>query len=178
MKSLLACMDWAPAIPAPLLHRPINLALPKPNISRLGNTYSAIVCNIIVASEIPNPAPPNSSGRAIPIQPSFANAACRSWGYSPDSSWAAQYSYERNYSAIVHHVPVTQLTSEKFEQILAIASLTSNCVSENPLVSINEFARRGADIENGLEQEIEQWWRLTAFKHLGIYFLDNDMVQN
>lgn len=71
---------------------------------------------------------------------------------------------------------VTQLTSEKFEQILAIASLTSNCVPENPLVSINVFARRGADIENGLEQGIEKWWRLTAFKHLGIYVLDPDMV--
>jgi hypothetical protein len=32
------------------------------------------------------------------------------------------------------------LTSGKLEQILAIDSLTCNCVSENPLVSINVFA--------------------------------------
>lgn len=38
------------------------------------STHSAIVCIIIVASEIPNPAPPSSSGSAIPIHPSFAKA--------------------------------------------------------------------------------------------------------
>lgn len=31
----------------------------------------------MVASEIPRPAPPRDSGRAIPIQPSFASAAWR-----------------------------------------------------------------------------------------------------
>jgi hypothetical protein len=55
-------------------------------------TYSEIVCNIIVASLIPNPAPPSSSGNAIPIHPSAASLACNSKGYSPDSSRSAQYS--------------------------------------------------------------------------------------
>jgi hypothetical protein len=45
---------------------------------------------------------------------------------------------------------LAQLTSGKFEQIFAIACLTSNCVSEKPLVSINVLALRGADIENVL----------------------------
>lgn len=55
-------------------------------------THCAIVCNIIVASDTPSPAPPSASGSAMPIQPSAANAACSSCGYSPDSSRAAQYS--------------------------------------------------------------------------------------
>jgi hypothetical protein len=43
---------------------------------------------------MPSPAPPSSSGNAIPIHPSLARAACNSCGYSPDSSCCAQYSYE------------------------------------------------------------------------------------
>ena len=42
------------------------------------------------------------------------------------------------------------LTSGKFEHILAMDSLTSNCVSVKPLVSIKVFARRGIETENGL----------------------------
>jgi len=85
---LLACIDCAPAMPAPLLSSVQILCL----CFISDTTYSEIVCNIIVASDIPRPDPPSSSGRAIPIQPSFESALCNSWGYSPDSSCAAQYS--------------------------------------------------------------------------------------
>ena len=47
------------------------------------------------------------------------------------------------------------LTSGKLEHIFAIASLTCNWVSENPLVSINVFVRRGIDTENG--RDLEKW---------------------
>jgi hypothetical protein len=40
--------------------------------------YSETVCSIMVASEMPKPAPPSSDGKHIPIQPSFAKAACKS----------------------------------------------------------------------------------------------------
>lgn len=45
------------------------------------------------------------------------------------------------------------LTSGKFEQILAMASRTDNCISENPLVSISVFEFCFADTENDLERE-------------------------
>jgi hypothetical protein len=77
---------------------------------------------------------------------------------------------------LFQRVPRLELTSGKLEQILAIASLTSNCVSENPLVSINVFARLGADIENDLVRGLGNWWRLAAFKHLGIYLRDSNIV--
>lgn len=121
-------------------------------------TYSEIVCIIIVASSIPNPAPPNSSGNAIPIHPSLANAACNSCGYFPCSSCSAQYSYiiqtykflnslldlytDLQYLTIwkLGFGYVVSLTSGKFEHIFAMASLTCNCVSEKPVVSISVFA--------------------------------------
>ena len=68
----LACILCAAAIPPPL---------------------SDTVCKSIVASEIPRPDPPSSSGRAMPIHPPFARSRCKSWGYSPVSSRFAQYSW-------------------------------------------------------------------------------------
>jgi hypothetical protein len=58
---------------------------------------------------------------------------------------------EIDLSKIIHHLQQSELTSGKLAQILLIASRTSNCVSENPLVSINVFARHGRDTENCLD---------------------------
>lgn len=114
-------------------------------------THCAIVCNIIVASDIPRPAPPSSSGRAIPIQPSLANAACSSWGYRPDSSCSAQYSYEifgqsnsspsmcsKSKCPVIHDTQEREKlrTSGKFEQIFSMASRTISWFCEKQLRSI------------------------------------------
>jgi hypothetical protein len=59
-------------------------------------------------------------------------------------------------------------------QIFPIASLTCNCVSEKPLVSINVFARLGANTEKvlGLEYRLEKGQRLAAARNLGVYLRD------
>lgn len=67
-------------------------------------------------------------------------------------------------------------TSGKFEQILAIASLTCNCVSENPDVSINVFARLVEETEKGRNDMLDcnGLWvcRFNVSKHLDIHLLD------
>lgn len=75
-------------------------------------------------------------------------------------------------------VPLFKLTSGKFEQILDIASLTSNCVAEKPLVSINVFALRGIDIEKYLDRVSEKRLLLAEVKPPGTYLRNNDIVPN
>src|SRR5262245_11896352 len=75
---------------------------------------SAIVCIITAASAIPRPAPPNSSGIAMPSQPSRAIAWWKSAGNPPSRSRRSQYS------------------SSKRVQSFAIASRMRCCSSESP----------------------------------------------
>ena len=51
---------------------------------------SAIACIITAASVMPRPAPPNSSGMAMPSQPSLASALCSSAGKPPCLSFFSQ----------------------------------------------------------------------------------------
>src|SRR5262245_37047451 len=52
---------------------------------------SAMACIMIAASVIPRPAPPYSSGMAMPSQPAAASAPCSSCGKSPLRSLSSQY---------------------------------------------------------------------------------------
>src|SRR5262249_27002371 len=52
---------------------------------------SAIACIIRAASVMPRPAPPYSSGIAMPSHPPSASAACNSWGNAPLRSFSSQY---------------------------------------------------------------------------------------
>ena len=51
---------------------------------------SAIACIITAASVMPRPEPPNSSGIAMPSQPSLASAWCSSAGKPPALSFFSQ----------------------------------------------------------------------------------------
>lgn len=88
-------------------------------------------CNDFSRLLIPKPAPPSSSGSAIPSHPSFANAACSSCGSVSVWSCSRQYSFG------------------KLAQILEMASLTVNCSSVNPDISISF---REGDVENGQDR--------------------------
>jgi hypothetical protein len=136
-------------MPAPLLCQFSHVIL---NISRR-LAYSAIVWSIMVASEMPRPAPPSSSGSAIPIHPSFARSWCKSCGYSPDSSRSAQYSCASQFPC--GFSGFWRRTSGYFEQIFEIASRTSICSGLKPDISIRR-----------LEEDAEK--HLAALPTLGI----------
>jgi hypothetical protein len=92
-------------------------------------------CMIMPASFAPKPAPPSSSGSAMPSHPSFASAACNSCGSVSDWSCSRQYSFG------------------KLAQIFEMASLTVNCSSVKPDISIN--LREGEVVKGRVRDECD-----------------------